>query len=431
MAIRLLKFSFYGLKNIEKPITLDFFNEYPSKKALENESHIKTLYGPNGSGKTGVCLALYYYKMLNTNNRFLATDEAKAFQATINKKTKKFHVEVTYYISLEDVKKPIKMLHILDVSNSGGQLVLKTDELYSLGRRNEKTPFYLYSKEKGFYLKPDHEFCNQEISDLLSSVPMKCFARKKARSINADDIKGITFFSPIAFSTCLLIEFCERKDSPFHFINMATRSFGMIKSRSSITYDFNDAIGFDEIYNKQDKEQYEKRITRLYYFIKKMKPDLVCIKHKDYKISPELIGVNLLFVYNEYQVGFKLESSGVKKIVRLFDVFDAANEDTVAVLDEIDADIHDVFLSNLIDYYARYTSSQIFLTTHNVDLMNNIKSIKHSIDFLSQDNYLTSWIKCGTSSPKTKYLNGMVSHIPFNLFSSDFIEVFNKEEKYD
>lgn len=439
MTHRLLKFKFYGIKNIQKEICLDFFNEYPSKKALEEESHIKALYGPNGSGKTAVCLAMHYYKKMCTDNRFLATDEAKGFTSSLNKKTKKFYCDVTFYCFFDgsDAKRRIYR-HIIEVAHKNNQLTLLKEELYVLGPRKEMRPIYLFSDEKGLYEDRNKTVKEYASGDLLSSITARVL--NKLFSIE-NDSEGLTFanknieiLAPGLFSLMLQVEFGEKSDVPKDYSFLYDDKNWDIKKRMlRLASDNLDShkLGFDEIINSSEKKKFEKKLEKLSCFVKKMKPDLTRIKPEYYKINVGvgLTGVKLIFVYDDTEVDYKFESSGVKKIVRLFDLFTlASSKRNVVVIDEIDADVHDLFLCSLLDYFIRYTSTQLFITTHNIDLMNNIKSLKHSIDFLSQDNVLTSWANNGKKSPKRNYLGGMVSHIPFNLFSSDFAEIFENEE---
>ena len=428
MSVRLLKLKIYGIKNIQKEITLNFLNEYPSIKSVESDSFIKALYGPNGSGKTGVCLALYYYKRLNTDYRFLASDGAKNLIDIVNKKTKKFYIEVSFYLKYDDELRGSKYRHCLEITIENGRAVLTKEGLYTMGHRNELKPLYEYSSKNGIHNYTSNKWFDENVSDPLSSFSVRNFINHHGETDLSDTIQS-HLFSPTLFSSSLCIAFGESKDTP-NFYSRSVAALHLLEKKNAdiLIWDHSPvSFTYDEIVLKRDKEKYEERTKKLLTFVQKMKLDLKDIKTKYYKIDDNLLGVDLSFEYENYSVGYKFESSGVKKIVKLFDVLNLASKNSVIVIDEIDADIHDVFLSELIDYFVRYSDAQIFFTTHNVDLMTNIVSLKHSIDFLSQDNVLTPWIVNGDYSPIKKYLNGMISHIPFNLFSSDFIRIFKKD----
>ena len=161
-------------------------------------------------------------------------------------------------------------------------------------------------------------------------------------------------------------------------------------------------------------------------FIKLLKQDLKDIK-VECKPYDQVCIVNLLFVYDGFEVDYDFESTGVKKLCLLFSAFVAAKNGCVVLIDEIDSNIHDTFLVKLFEYFTSYSNAQIISTTHNVEIMSVISSRSKSIDFLSNDNKVIPWIKTGRLSPATLYLKGRIKFVPFNLDSSEFAEVFNNE----
>ena len=56
-----------------------------------------------------------------------------------------------------------------------------------------------------------------------------------------------------------------------------------------------------------------------------------------------------------------------------------------------------------------------------------LKDNNKSIDFLTSDNRIVSWVKNGHYSPESCYRNGMIEGMPFNIDSSDFISVFGED----
>lgn len=65
-------------------------------------------------------------------------------------------------------------------------------------------------------------------------------------------------------------------------------------------------------------------------------------------------------------------------------------------------------------------------TTHNLDPMSVLKENKYSIDLLSSDNKLVSWVSKGNAAPDSYFKNGMIENIPFNIDATDFIGVFGE-----
>lgn len=130
--------------------------------------------------------------------------------------------------------------------------------------------------------------------------------------------------------------------------------------------------------------------------------------------------------YGKYRVNKEFESTGIKKLIRLFDCFMFASKMGIVFIDEMDSNINDVYLCRLIEYFMYYGKGQLCFTTHNLDPMIALKENKNSIDFLSNDNQLISWTSHGNASPDNFYRNGMIENIPFNIDATDFIGIFGE-----
>ena len=74
-----------------------------------------------------------------------------------------------------------------------------------------------------------------------------------------------------------------------------------------------------------------------------------------------------------------------------------------------------------------YGKGQLCFTAHNLDPMIVLKENKKSIDFLTDNGKLVSWVKNGNATPDNSYRNGMIEEIPFNIDSTDFMKIFGEE----
>ena len=97
-------------------------------------------------------------------------------------------------------------------------------------------------------------------------------------------------------------------------------------------------------------------------------------------------------------------------------------------IDELDANIHDYYLCKLLEFTAEYSNGQLCFTTHNLGPMKVLKNYKKSIDFISRDNDITSWVKNGHYDVTSLYSKGFIDKSPFNLQSFDFLKVFGINE---
>ena len=104
-------------------------------------------------------------------------------------------------------------------------------------------------------------------------------------------------------------------------------------------------------------------------------------------------------------------------------------EGEIVFIDELDSNLHDVYLCALLEYLMEYGEGQLCFTTHNIGPMDILKHNKKSIDFLSIDHKIYSWTASGHYSPSKLYRNGMIEGSPFNVDSIDFISVFETDEE--
>ena len=197
-------------------------------------------------------------------------------------------------------------------------------------------------------------------------------------------------------------------------------------NRSSI-----DAIsGGTDLIAKPIYTLYEKKVKKLKDFIKIFKPDLTDISI-DRKEDGDNYVCNLNMIYGDYVVHTEFESTGVKKLIRLFDFLQNMVQGGIVFIDEFDSNLHDVYLCALLEYLMEYGKGQLCFTTHNVGPMDVLKRNKKSIDFLSIDHKIYPWTTNGNYSPSKLYRNGMIEGSPFNVDSIDFIGIFDPLEEVD
>ena len=130
--------------------------------------------------------------------------------------------------------------------------------------------------------------------------------------------------------------------------------------------------------------------------------------------------------YKNYSVNKEFESTGIKKLVRMFDSLQNADAGGISFIDEMDSNLNDVYLCKLVEYFMYYGKGQLCFTTHNLDPMSVLKNNRNSIDFLTSENEVISWKITGNAAPDRYYRNGMIEHIPFNIEAEDFIGVFGE-----
>lgn len=174
-------------------------------------------------------------------------------------------------------------------------------------------------------------------------------------------------------------------------------------------------------------ESYKDSVKKLKKFIQIFKSEL-----KDIEIERKDKGNNyvcsLNMVYEGFSINSEFESTGIKKLIKLYAYLQEMVQGGIVFIDELDSNLHDVYLCALLEYLMDYGQGQLCFTTHNVGPMDILKRNKRSIDFLSIDNKIYPWKTNGNYSPAKLYRNGMIEGSPFNIDATDFIDVFDTPE---
>ena len=174
--------------------------------------------------------------------------------------------------------------------------------------------------------------------------------------------------------------------------------------------------------------QYQRQIQRLAEFIQIFKMDLLGIENECKEVQGNLV-ITKYLVYKDFRIASVFESTGIKKLITLFNAFKRFMNGDLVFIDELDANLHDVYLCRLLDYFCAYGKGQLCFTTHNLGPMEVLSKRKHSIDFLSDNSEIISWKKKGNYSVINLYRNGMIDNSPFNIEPFDFLGLFEDEDQ--
>ena len=442
MELRLISLKLSGIKSIEKEIEISFLKKNFNDNVFTN-SYVKTIYGPNGSGKTGIVNAFEIYKHLITSDfPFISNSYNSFLPNMINKKTKTFLFDVIFAIKKD--KKTQRINHLIEIRQAeDGKYYFSREMINTLNSRLGKKET-LFEALNGDVIANEAEYKIGSIDPMIlknnSFVKLFCtkvFGDKEHENDSLNDIE-LSIVSVMTFALSLFIAYGDKQDKHTgHFLEWAVKNAknnhveyaseyinNQLRSGLLTSYGGN---YFDIVFKTNNSlKDYKKNIKKMESFIKLLKQDLLMIDVRE-KIVGDMYLINLVFIYDNCEVEYEYESTGVKKLCMLFSAFMAAKHGKITIIDEIDANIHDTFLTKLFQYFVTYSEAQIICTTHNVEIMSITSSRSKSIDFLSDDNRIIPWIKTGRLSPAVLYLKGRIPFIPFNLDSSEFAEVFANE----
>lgn len=443
----LLKVELCGIKNIDKPITLKYYNE-TLRNFNPQKSNIKAIYGTNGAGKSATINAIDIYKELIINDNNL-TDRHNISKliGLINKKTRELRIKMTMLLyDIETNKKKCICCHEIHV---------KVDDKLDVFINFEKI-----SKINGDNLNSNKEtdICVIENGNLISSYYVEQMESIKLSTMNLlskrsivnilkydslkDESPMFFYISMIyVFANSLFIELNETDKHNMIFGNELEKyDFSSLfmkkdeKNKMGNNVTFSSIFEIPQIHHDTDFilesriNDYVKKIKNLTYFLKIFKPELHDIEIETKELK-NMYSCEKIFIYDDYKINSEFESTGIKKLINLYNAFCSLEKGRVVFIDELDANIHDVYLCKLLEYFNEYSNGQLCFTTHNLAPMEVLSKKKHSIDFLSDNSVLTSWKRNGNYSCINAYRSGMIKNSPFNVEPFDFIGVFGDKDE--
>ena len=430
-----------GCKNLNKMVDLRFCNKTIKNPISFENSNIKAIYGPNGAGKSAIMTAMFIYKRLICDSNGLNDRQFSSFvKESINKDLKEMEIELTFlFFNKKDNEYSSTLRHLIVLAIQNEEVVVEREKLYLLkGRQiiNEKFN-EIVSVEKGKLIHLENlkniekSLIYSETNNLLDKNSILIVTKKMPPTND-----NIYIYLTRVFVANLFVHI-EQEDLHENYIldklfieSLNNESLNekdlIIKSKEEfnfyLSFKYNDYVNTNLFVN------YEKSVKKLEQFLKIFKPNLRQIEIEK-KIDNDKYVCKKILHYDNYSIDIEFESTGIKKLVRLFNALVACVSGKIVFIDEFDANLHDVYFAKLIEFMKDYSEGQLCFTTHNLEPINILKSNSHSLDFLSNDSRVTSWKKDGNKSPLNKYINGLIDYSPFNVSSVDFIQpLMNYEE---
>lgn len=451
--IYLVNYRVKGIKTLEEEVSLSFYKKTITMPLDTKEYNIKGIYGINGSGKSGIVASVDILRNLLLDDGYLNNPMVqKNLDAIINKKSKELFISADFLAEYKE-KTYLYRYEILLKKTVTDKYAISSEKLsYRLATSKKDDFNSLIEVKNGIIdyidIKNDEELKNTFIQHTLNLLSMSAVSSVFLDKMYPyeEQINNIVSLDGVLLLINLGIRmkvYMDQSDNHIDFLlkNMlmytmesdkddtyidSLRKGAVRLNRSSI-----DAIsGGTDLIAKPIYTRYEKKVKRLKEFIKIFKPDLTDISI-DRKEDGDNYVCNLNMVYGDYVVHTEFESTGVKKLIRLFDFLQNMVQGGIVFIDEFDSNLHDVYLCALLEYLMEYGKGQLCFTTHNVGPMDVLKRNKKSIDFLSIDHKIYPWTTNGNYSPSKLYRNGMIEGSPFNVDSIDFIGIFDPLEEVD
>lgn len=438
----LLSLRVSGIKCIEKEVRLDFYKKTVDKDFDPEKYRVKAIYGENGSGKSAIVTAVKIFRDLIMYENYLKETKTQIFlNEVINKKSQTFRLSCEFIVNASNPRNVYR--YSIQLGKGGNGLYEIQQEALEMkngnyANNNFKVIFESRSGELVQINCADNSkaWIAKKSINLLTSSSLVNIYVANVKELSTEDIRlDRDFLFHILMCSLLVIGLRvyigEEDQHEFYFLQKRLRESGA--DNQALTEEiFAEGRGLDifssvsdKIVDKEYFEKYKEKVDRLTAFIQIFKSDLVRIDI-DAKENGDAYVCDLNLNYGDYVINKEFESTGIKKLIRLFDCFMAASKNGIVFVDEMDANLNDVYLCRLIEYFMYYGKGQLCFTTHNLDPMTVLKENRNSIDFLSSDGHLVPWTSRGNASPDNCYRNGMIEDSPFNIDATDFVGIFGE-----
>ena len=432
----LLNLRISGIKNIEKQIEIPFYKKTIKNDFDPKQYRVKGIYGENGSGKTAIMTAVKILTRLILDRNYLGDSvNQRELAENINKKTGRASIEAEFY-AMRDMG-PFIYHYRVDLAVKEDKRVYLTNELLErkIGHNSQGQYNPVFRTENGelrCFGKNDPElfsFCKDRTQNLLEQRSLATFLNDiEAAGFPDEFMAAWHIFSLAAFTAEIYVWIDGEDDHRKEAFEQLAKENGKVVLREAADLSL---LSWASTYDRDSREvmisraslpRYQKEVRRLENFIRIFKTDLQGIRI-DTKEYGEFFLCRLVMVYTGYELDEEYESRGIRKLMKLFDVLDAACRGAIVFIDELDSNINDIYLDKLIEYFVYYGEGQLCFTAHNLSPMAVLRNSKCAISFLSSVNTVRTWTSNGNQNPEHAYRDGFIEDSPFNVDSSDFLGI--------
>ncbi len=443
MKTYIIRFSVSGIKNINEMVSIDFYNNSIAKNKVINinKRNIKAIYGVNGAGKSAYITGVDIYKSLVLKDNYLVQDNIiNKLNTLINKNTKELILE-NIFCSTDDnnkiknilkhtlIVKPIKdeldqIKYILKeklekligntINSEYIEIYSFTNDKLNISESGFKDSLYIqsnYAKKLG-----DSTLASYTLNILLNEIKEKMNRKKSLLEylidvyMNAFNTRVYLDTSDIHEEYLLADDNLDLKDLTSYTVKTLTNTFIIVKKE-------------EDIVNKNCYDIYVNQVENYAKFLKILKPDLKTIRIEK-RIENDVYHCKKIYVYDNYEIDEEYESSGIKRISKLYNYISQAVKGQKVFIDELDANISGVFLDKLIEFIEENGKGQLIFTSHNVMSMNTLKKYSNSISTIGETLKVVNVVKNGHYSPVNLYYEGYIEDCPHNINSYDFFKTF-------
>lgn len=389
----LLNMKINGIKCIENDYEFDFYKDTITNFNSKNY-RVKGIFGSNSSGKTAIIKAIEISRSLVLENLNLRNIIVEPMEELINKVTEKISVELDFYYEgdFENKIKKFIFSHNIEITKTDDKIKILKEKIEIKNLKKEIKKYILI--ESGI------------IKDFKLNIPKNKLQNLSLNLLNYTSILRIIIDNTEIFDKNNDISILEK----LHYIYKS-------KLKTNIhNEDKYDLFFIDRNYNHSflkktfNKEKFIENLNKKINFMRVFNPKIKNIEPIFREEKFHYI-VNYNFCYDDYKIDLEFESMGIKKLFKFFDLFNFVYNGGILFLDEVDLNIHTVYLEKLIKFIGDLGNGELIFTAHNIELMETLKNYKNSIFFITDNRKIVRWTKRGNASPKLQYKLGGIKDI--------------------
>ena len=434
----LLRFEVSGIKNIEKPIEINFYKKTINNDFDPEQYKIKAIYGENGAGKTAIVTAVRIMQRFLMDKSYLSDSATqKVLVDSVNKKTKSGYMECEFYSEIEGKSLINKYYFSFEVREDNRFYITKERYEVKQGSYSKNKYELIFETENNMLVfcedKSSLDFFNERTKNLLSQRAFATFLLEKETFSFFKSDTNATLFSMLNllfFSMDIEVSIDEADNHMAYYwkevlqgIDEETFKLQGNNLISKIEEDILWSKTGEWLVPRDYYDSYVNQTSQMCSFVKVFKPELVNIGIEKREYDEQFYKCNLKMVYAGYSIDSEFESRGIKKLMRLYGHLDAASRGKIVFIDELDSSINDVYLDKIIEHFIYYGKGQLCFTAHNLSPMNLLKGRRGAITFISSINTVHTWANNGNANPENAYRNGFIEDSPFNVDAASFLGI--------
>lgn len=439
---KILSLTIQGVKNIKEKITLNLSNISKLRLIRKKKLALAGIYGPNGSGKTALIMAIQIAQTVVLHRKSLGYYSDEFLYSILNKDIKRFFFSVDFALFKDYESNKTEAIYRYTLSLREEDYCFRIEEekveQLSLLSLNEKPKFMIGSKNGALVFSEKEETAIQKL--LIAKTANLLNERSFLSPVLENDKPNPKGYSEVwekgVLSTWLFFQSIEEvlKNEDRHFPNiyLSEANKEEIPTKERRDLDFSAKLfslqrqGRITFVRKKDFVSYEKHIHRLAAFIRVFKPELKSIEINRLEDKDVYLCTNIL-VYPTYRINEEFESNGIRQLIRLYDALEAGYQGKIVFIDEMDLALSGIYLSKILLFFEEYAKGQLILTAHSLETMDQLR--RYSLFFLGEDNRLIKWVNNGHYLPSKVYPDGLIEGIPFNQDEIDFLPAFSEDEE--